>query len=114
MLSGRLPFSGDEKKLNQCILSGSFNFSAPGFKSVSSSALRVIRQMLQVNPEKRSDVDQLLNSKWLQDENARQFVNSILAKHGYHVKTSTDDLEETLINVSLDEVRHPSKKMRVK
>lgn len=66
MLSGQKPFdSKNQAKLFQLIQAGDIDLKPLDAKA-SESAIRLIKSLIEVNPEKRLSASQVLESSWLQ------------------------------------------------
>lgn len=67
-LSGTLPFSNDYgSPATEQITNGNFRFRARIWESVSSTAKKLVRQLLTVDVDKRLSIEQLLNHEWFND-----------------------------------------------
>lgn len=70
MLSGTLPFADDYgTAAAEQIKRGKFEFRSSNWRSVSSTARDLIRELLTTDVTKRPSIDQLLKHKWLRDRN---------------------------------------------
>lgn len=68
MLSGSVPFSEEfGTPIRQQILKGMYAFRGKVWQLVSNSAKSLISQMLQKNPEKRLNIEEVLKHQWLND-----------------------------------------------
>jgi serine/threonine protein kinase len=115
MLSGTLPFSGTNHEFVQRVAAGWYSFGFDPWNNVSEAAKDLIRRMINVDPQKRFNVVQVLNHEWLQDSGVIADYNQILKNHASDdINEPTDNLVENKIirNNSLEEVQNPSKKLR--
>ncbi len=70
MLSGDFPFESDNDfKLKKQILMIDIEFNGSLWRQRSESSIELIKRCLEKNPKKRCSIDQLLESKWLQELN---------------------------------------------
>ena len=64
MLSGFVPFKGDnDYELHQNILLGKFNF----IDGISNECFDLIKKILEINPEKRYSLDDIIKHSWFKD-----------------------------------------------
>jgi len=70
MLSGVVPFRGNnDHELHKCILSGKFS----QLNDISIECQDLICKLLEVNPNKRIKIDNILNHKWFKDSCQKDF-----------------------------------------
>ena len=73
--------------------------------------------MLQLNPRNRMTAKQLLEHKWLKDPLIVQRLNRAYIENNInevdYMNESTEDLEKTLINVSIHEDENPPKRRKL-
>jgi len=79
-LVSELPFNDAraDLPLSQQILSGSYSFPSPRWALISPSAKALIGMFLQVDPSQRATAGEALNMEWLDDENAKAFVDNLV------------------------------------
>lgn len=65
MLSGTLPFAEDYGDVDQQIMNGTYEFIASCWKQTSRDAIRLIRKMLIVQPEKRIGIPDIFETNWM-------------------------------------------------
>lgn len=66
LLCGFPPFyEEDADKLRKNICEGQFTFLEPWWNKISDGAKNLVKRLLEVDPQKRYDVDDLLNDPWL-------------------------------------------------
>lgn len=83
MISGTLPFAEEYGNVRSQILSGKYAFIADCWKSVSQNAIRLIRKMLLVPPEIRTNVYGILASSWLNpDHESVEAAIKIMEENG--------------------------------
>lgn len=81
-----------------------------------STAKNIIQLMLQVQPRNRMTAHQLMEHRWLKDEKIdhrlrRAYHNNNVTN--VEIMDETDDLEKTLINVSIHEEENPPKRQKL-
>ncbi|KAI8118033.1 Ovarian-specific serine/threonine-protein kinase Lok [Lucilia cuprina] len=78
-LSGTLPFSDDygSPACDQ-IKKGQFRFNHPSWKQVSQRATSLIKNMLNVDPQRRPTIDDVLQSMWLKDPVMLRTANKLM------------------------------------
>ena len=75
MITGFFPFRGiNEKELHESILSGKY----PKIKDMSSDLKNLLDKLLEINPDKRITIDEILKHGWLEncDKNVNIFTNA--------------------------------------
>ncbi|XP_076042811.1 serine/threonine-protein kinase Chk2-like [Oratosquilla oratoria] len=78
-LGGYPPFSDTEKgSAARQILEAKFSFHPKIFANVSDEAKDLITKLLVVDPKERYTIDQVLNHRWMQDDNIIQQANDIM------------------------------------
>ena len=78
MITGFFPFRGvNETELHKNILSGMF----PKLKDVSNELKDLLNKILEVNPNKRINIDNILNHPWLNEGNTS--INNINNNYNY-------------------------------
>eukprot|EP00271_Cylindrocystis_brebissonii_P009165 TRINITY_DN23840_c0_g1_i1.p1 TRINITY_DN23840_c0_g1~~TRINITY_DN23840_c0_g1_i1.p1 ORF type:complete len:473 (+),score=54.52 TRINITY_DN23840_c0_g1_i1:280-1698(+) len=83
MLSGTLPFTGDESnRIEGQIIRGIVNFDSVRWRSVSPEAIGIIRVLLQVNPRKRPTAEELLRHPWLVEPEEVNGTREVVAGEG--------------------------------
>ncbi|KAH0561384.1 ovarian-specific serine/threonine-protein kinase Lok-like [Cotesia glomerata] len=82
-LSGYVPFATDckETSLQEQIVQGNYRFPQNKFGKVSSAAVRLIKNMMTVNPVKRLTIKQVMTDPWLEDWVIRQRINKLIADY---------------------------------
>ncbi|XP_055908335.1 peripheral plasma membrane protein CASK isoform X2 [Eupeodes corollae] len=72
LLSGRLPFLGSGKRLQDSIARGMISFDAPEWKSISSTAKDLVMKMLAANSHHRPSITEVLDHPWMRDRDKLQ------------------------------------------
>ncbi|GLV44213.1 CASK [Carabus blaptoides fortunei] len=67
LLSGTLPFTGTKHRLHENICRGRLHLDNPQWDFISEQAKDLVRQMLNVDHNKRISIQEVLNHKWLRD-----------------------------------------------
>ncbi|CRL07232.1 CLUMA_CG020213, isoform A [Clunio marinus] len=77
LLSGRLPFNGSGRRLQEAIARGRVTLETPEWKSISSTAKDLVLKMLSPNPHHRPSVSEILDHPWMRDREKlqRQHLN---------------------------------------
>ncbi|XP_070491286.1 peripheral plasma membrane protein CASK isoform X4 [Chironomus tepperi] len=77
LLSGRLPFLGSGRRLQECIIRGRVTLETPEWKSISSTAKDLVLKMLSPNPLHRPNITEVLDHPWVRerDKLQRQHLN---------------------------------------
>ena len=66
MLSGRLPFNGDnDNQIMNKILTGKFEYKWEGWKSISTDCKDLINSILNIDTDKRPSTNEILNHRWI-------------------------------------------------
>ena len=69
VLSGDPPFNGEtEKIINNNVIIGEYYFNNIIWNKISSSAIDLVKSMIEYNPKERFDIDQVLDHKWFYEE----------------------------------------------
>lgn len=89
-LSGTFPFNEDED-INDQIQNAAFMYPPNPWKEISSSAIDLINNLLQVKQRKRYTVDKSLLHCWLQDPNTWQDLRKLEAQVGIRYLTHESD-----------------------
>lgn len=108
MLSGCMPFHENNNKtisLNNQIINGQYTFPPDSFAHVSTSAIRFIQAMLQVNPNARMSASNLLRRRWMKDPENDDRLQKLYDEmiEDENDATLTEDIEKTLENVAIDD-----------
>ncbi|CAG9808663.1 unnamed protein product [Chironomus riparius] len=119
MLTGRMPFTKTHhQSLRDHILSGKYEFLPPHIWNRMPTAKNIINFMLQVNAKNRMTAHQLLDHRWLKDEKVRQRLERAYGANNVNIidymDDGTDELEKTLVNVSIHEDENPPKRQRLR
>lgn len=78
-LSGTLPFADDYgSPAAEQIKTGQFAFRSSNWKSVSSGAKLLIKELLTTNVYKRPSIDELLKHKWFKDSAVIDLAHTIM------------------------------------
>ncbi|XP_055526225.1 peripheral plasma membrane protein CASK isoform X18 [Wyeomyia smithii] len=72
LLSGRLPFQGSGKRLQEAIARGRIMLDTPEWKHVSSTAKDLVLKMLAANPINRPTISEILDHPWMRDRDKLQ------------------------------------------
>ncbi|XP_053681955.1 peripheral plasma membrane protein CASK isoform X5 [Sabethes cyaneus] len=72
LLSGRLPFQGSGKRLQEAIARGRVMLDTPEWKHVSSTAKDLVLKMLAANPINRPTISEILEHPWMRDRDKLQ------------------------------------------
>ena len=81
MITGFFPFRGiNERELNESILSGNY----PKIKDIPEELRNLMDRLLEINPDKRINIEEILNHKWLEscDNNVNIFTNAEKIMYG--------------------------------
>ena len=81
LLVGYPPFSDENTSvtLEQQICKGSYTFPTQYWSTVSKDAIDLIKNLLQIDPDKRYSLEQVLNHKWIKnDKNMKTLADSIM------------------------------------
>lgn len=122
MLTGRMPFVKNHTRTTRdLILSGKYEFQPSHLWNRMPTAKNIIHFMLQVNPKNRMTASQLLDHKWLRDDRVFQRLSRAYSLNNVNNTTtpmddSTDDLEKTLVNVSINDIQedeNPPKRQKL-
>ncbi|XP_070501850.1 myosin light chain kinase A-like [Chironomus tepperi] len=119
MLTGRMPFNKNHNgSLRDHILAGKYEFIPASLWNRMQTAKSIINFMLQVNPRNRMTAHQLLEHRWLKDDRVHQrleraYLNNNINTIDYMDET-TDELEKTLVNVSIHEEENPPKRQKLR
>ncbi|KAI9580134.1 serine/threonine-protein kinase D1 [Glossina fuscipes] len=91
-LSGTFPFN-EEEDINDQIQNAAFMYPPTPWKEISSNAIDLINNLLQVKQRKRYTVDKSLQHYWLQDKQTYQDLRNLEAQVGLRYLThEADDL----------------------
>lgn len=104
MLSGTVPFldAYGPPDVQTQIKEARYNFKSRSWINVSKSARELIRKMLRKEPELRLSIDEVLNNIWLRDLKTISRVQR-LYNLDETIVTVSDELEQTMTNISLKE-----------
>ncbi|XP_062702929.1 peripheral plasma membrane protein CASK isoform X3 [Aedes albopictus] len=72
LLSGRLPFQGSGKRLQEAIARGRVMLDTPEWKNVSSTGKDLVLKMLSPNPKNRPTISEILEHPWIRDRDKLQ------------------------------------------
>lgn len=72
LLSGRLPFQGSGKRLQEAIARGRVMLDTPEWKHVSSTGKDLVLKMLSPNPINRPTISEILEHPWIRDRDKLQ------------------------------------------
>ncbi|CAO1441355.1 unnamed protein product [Diamesa serratosioi] len=72
LLSGRLPFLGSGKRLQESIARGRVTMETPEWKLISSAAKDLVHIMLSSNPINRPTIAEILEHPWMRDRDKLQ------------------------------------------
>ncbi|XP_062559925.1 peripheral plasma membrane protein CASK-like isoform X3 [Armigeres subalbatus] len=72
LLSGRLPFQGSGKRLQEAIARGRVMLDTPEWKNVSSTGKDLVLKMLSPNPINRPTITEILEHPWIRDRDKLQ------------------------------------------
>ncbi|XP_050068558.1 peripheral plasma membrane protein CASK isoform X8 [Anopheles maculipalpis] len=75
LLSGRLPFHGSGKRLQDAIARGRVTLDTPEWKHVSSNAKDLVLKMLAPNPISRPTITEILDHPWIRDRDKLQRIH---------------------------------------
>uniref|UniRef100_A0A182VZI8 Protein kinase domain-containing protein n=1 Tax=Anopheles minimus TaxID=112268 RepID=A0A182VZI8_9DIPT len=75
LLSGRLPFHGSGKRLQDAIARGRVTLDTPEWKQVSSNAKDLVLKMLAPNPISRPTITEILDHPWIRDRDKLQRIH---------------------------------------
>lgn len=115
MISGTLPFSEDYGDIHKQIIAGTFKFIGNSWKEVSQDARRLIRQMLEVKPERRIKVGEILETNWMDDKyEGIMKAKKIMEQYGGNMNHLRSDLQAVQIGKENEFVRPepPAKRVR--
>ena len=77
MLSGNVPFKANNiKDLHQVIINGNYHY----IKDISNDARNLIKKILEVDPNKRIDIEGILNHPWMISNDNFDEKNSLFTK----------------------------------
>lgn len=113
-----MPFSKNHNRsLRDHILSGKYEFVPTNLWAKMLTAKNIIQLMLQVQPHNRMTARQLIEHRWFKDEKMfhrleRAYRNNGVSNIEY--MDETDDLEKTLVNVSIHEDENPPKRQKIR
>jgi len=80
MLSGYSPFEGQKSsEIFEEVKKGEFDFDKPVWNTISHSAKRLIKKMMEYNPNKRITAQQALADPWFAEHYQKKFVNKPVA-----------------------------------
>jgi len=80
MLSGYSPFAGQKSsEIFEEVKKGDFDFDKPIWNTISHSAKKLIKRMMEYNPNKRITAEQALADPWFAEHYQRKSVNKPLA-----------------------------------
>lgn len=100
LLCGFPPFyDEDSNMLRRNICEGNYQFLSPWWDNISSEAKLLVTKLLDVNPQRRYDVDDLLNDPWLNNYDCDKHQtqnNSIPASVSLSIKPQTLTENDTL------------------
>lgn len=65
LLSGRLPFLGSGRRLQESISKGRIALESPEWKAISSNAKELVLKMLSPNPHNRPTIADVLEHPWM-------------------------------------------------
>lgn len=95
MLSGTLPFSNDYgSPASEQIKRAKFDFRSRVWASVSDTARALVNNLLQLSPNKRPSIEELMKKSWLMDK------DMIRRAHGV-MKIDFDNSDSDIENVTL-------------
>ncbi|XP_047362539.1 serine/threonine-protein kinase D3 [Vespa velutina] len=89
-LSGTFPFN-EEEDINEQIQNAAFMYPPTPWKEISSDAIDLINNLLQVKQRKRYTVDKSLQHVWLQDYQTWCDLRELETKVGYRYLTHESD-----------------------
>ncbi|KAL0114046.1 hypothetical protein PUN28_011397 [Cardiocondyla obscurior] len=89
-LSGTFPFN-EEEDINEQIQNAAFMYPPTPWKEISSDAIDLINNLLQVKQRKRYTVDKSLQHAWLQDYQTWCDLRKLEQKIGYRYLTHESD-----------------------
>ncbi|XP_036140651.1 serine/threonine-protein kinase D3 isoform X3 [Monomorium pharaonis] len=89
-LSGTFPFN-EEEDINEQIQNAAFMYPPTPWKEISSDAIDLINNLLQVKQRKRYTVDRSLQHAWLQDYQTWCDLRKLEQKVGYRYLTHESD-----------------------
>lgn len=72
LLSGRLPFQGSGKRLQEAIARGRVMLDTPEWKHISSTGKDLVLKMLSPNPINRPTISEILEHPWMRDRDKLQ------------------------------------------
>ncbi|XP_040164520.1 peripheral plasma membrane protein CASK isoform X12 [Anopheles arabiensis] len=75
LLSGRLPFHGSGKRLQDAIARGRVTLDTPEWKHISSNAKDLVLKMLAPNPISRPTITEVLDHPWIRDRDKLQRIH---------------------------------------
>ncbi|XP_055381359.1 peripheral plasma membrane protein CASK-like [Condylostylus longicornis] len=75
LLSGRLPFLGSGKRLQDSIVRGRLALDAPEWKPISTSAKDLVSKMLSTSPSHRLTISEVLDHPWMRDRDKLQRIH---------------------------------------
>ncbi|KAJ8977169.1 hypothetical protein NQ317_003109 [Molorchus minor] len=121
LLSGTLPFHGSGRRLMEAITRGKVTLcislelldvkisfllqldSAPQWQLISDSAKDLIQQMLNVDPEQRITIQEVLNHRWLRDRDKKlkSVIQSVVNSSKWY---PYDDANDSFSDFGDDEV----------
>ena len=78
LLSGRPPFGGrDDMEIIQNVEKGKFDLKSPPFDTLSSDAIDLIKNLINVNVNERISAEQALNHPWFKANKSQELYNKI-------------------------------------
>jgi len=81
MLTGTVPFKGNDiRELHHVITHGKYNMQ--NLKDISNEAKNLIKHLLEVDPKKRININNILKHPWLIDVNLNVYYNSCNNNNG--------------------------------
>jgi protein kinase D len=89
-LSGTFPFN-EEEDINDQIQNAAFMYPPNPWKEISSPAVDLINNLLQVKQRKRYTVDKSLMHTWLQDRNTWHDLRKLESQIGVRYLTHESD-----------------------
>ncbi|XP_052863683.1 peripheral plasma membrane protein CASK-like [Anopheles cruzii] len=75
LLSGRLPFHGSGKRLQDAITRGRVTLDTTEWKHVSNTAKDLVLKMLSLNPINRPTISEILEHPWIRDRDKLQRIH---------------------------------------
>ena len=78
LLSARPPFGGqDDNDIMERVATGIYDLESPPFDKLSSSALDLIRNLLNMDVKQRFTAEQALNHPWFKENKSQELYNKI-------------------------------------